>query len=177
MGTKSQLSSIPHEVIVTKIHLLRNQKIILDKDLAELYGVTTGNLNKAVKRNLRRFPADFMFQLNEEEFKSLMFQSGISKTRHGGTRKLPFAFTEQGVAMLSGVLTSERAIHVNIEIIRIFIKLREMLLTHKDILIKLDEIESQVSRHNKEIQFVFDALKQLLQKPEEERSKIGFKTT
>ena len=117
-----------------KMKYANKQKIMLDKDLAGLYGVTTGNLNKAVKRNPKRFPDDFMFQLTKEEFKNLIFQIGISSW--GGTRKMPHAFTEQGVAMLSSVLNSDTAIEVNIRIIRIFSKLREMLLTHKDILLK-----------------------------------------
>lgn len=112
-----------------KIYLIRNQKVMLDRDLAGLYDVTTGNLNKAVKRNSLRFPEDFMFQLTEKEFKDLIFQNGTSSW--GGTRKLPYAFTEQGVAMLSSVLKSERAILVNIHIIRVFTRMRELLLTHK----------------------------------------------
>ena len=109
---------IPDEVILSKIYLIRGQKVMLDRDLAILYGVSTGNLNKAVKRNLRRFPIDFMFQLNKEEFTNLIFQTGTSKW--GGTRKMPFAFSEQGVTMLSCILSSSRAIEVNIRIIRIF---------------------------------------------------------
>lgn len=133
--------TIPDEVIINKIFLIRSQKVMLDKDISILYGVTTGNLNKAVKRNLRRFPVDFMFQLTNEEFKNLIFQNGTSSW--GGTRKLPYAFSEQGVAMLSSVLNSDRAIDVNIRIIRIFSRLREMLLTHKDILLKLEQLENR----------------------------------
>jgi hypothetical protein len=127
---KESVSALPDETIISKIYLVRDKKIMLDRDLAELYGVSTGNLNKAVKRNLKRFPDDFMIQLTEGEFKNLIFQNGISKW--GGTRKMPFAFTEQGVAMLSSVLNSDREIEVNIRIILIFTRLREMLLTHKD---------------------------------------------
>jgi hypothetical protein len=105
--------TIPNEIIMDKIYYIREHKVLLDKDLAELYKVTTGNLNKAVQRNLKRFPDDFMFQLTDNEFKNLMFQNGISSW--GGTRKHPYAFTEQGVAMLSGVLNSDRAIQVNIQ--------------------------------------------------------------
>jgi hypothetical protein len=123
--------AIPDEVIISKIYLIRGQKVMIDRDLAELYDVTTGNLNKAVKRNLVRFPDDFMFQLTEDEFKNLIFQSGTSslpagKAAWGGTRKRPYAFTEQGVAMLSSVLNSERAVLVNIHIIRVFTRMREM---------------------------------------------------
>jgi len=166
--------TIPDEVIINKIFLIRSQKVMLDKDLSILYGVTTGNLNKAIKRNLRRFPPDFMFQLTNEEFKNLIFQNGTSSW--GGTRKLPYAFTEQGVAMLSSVLNSERAIDVNIRIIRIFSRLREMLLTHKDILLKLEQLEKQVLQNSDEIQLIFTALKQLLNPPMEPRKPIGFKT-
>ncbi|CAN5134968.1 hypothetical protein BH11BAC5_BH11BAC5_54170 [soil metagenome] len=142
--------------------------------------MTTGNLNKAVKRNLQRFPDDFMFQLTEVEFKSLIFQTGISSW--GGTRKMPVAFTEQGVAMLSGVLNSDRAIEVNIRIIRIFTKLREMLLTHKDILLKLEKIEkelmkndSRTTKNEDNIQLIFGALKKLINPPSQLRKRIGFK--
>ena len=168
------------EEIVSKIYFIRDKKIMLDKDLAELYDVTTGNLNKAVKRNLKRFPEDFMFQLTETEFKNLIFQSGTSSW--GGTRKMPYGFTEQGVAMLSGVLNSDRAIEVNIRIIRIFTKLREMLLTHKDILLKMEKVEKnmmqqdgKMKQYEKDIQIIFEALKQLLNPPLEPRKRIGFK--
>ncbi len=164
----------PDEVIVSKIYLLRGQKVMLDKDLAELYAVTTGNLNKGVKRNIKRFPEDFMFQLTQEEFKNLTFQNGTSKW--GGTRTMPYAFTEQGVAMLSSVLNSDVAIEVNIRIIRIFTKLREMLLTHKDILLKLEQLEKQVVQNSEEIQLIFNALKGLLNPVQEPRKKIGFNT-
>jgi len=146
---------------------------MLDRDLAELYNVTTGNLNKAVKRNLKRFPDDFMFELSEKEFKDLLFQNGISSW--GGTRKPPFAFTEQGVAMLSGVLSSDTAIEVNIQIIRIFTRMREMLLTHKDILLKLEQLERQVVQNSEDIQMIFAVLKELLNPPQEPRPRIGFR--
>lgn len=149
---------------------------MLDKDLAELYNVTTGNLNKSVKRNKKRFPDDFMFQLTQEEFKNLIFQNGRSNSNWGGTRKMPLTFTEQGVSMLSGVLNSEIAIEVHVRIIRIFARLGEMLITHKDILIKLEQLEKQVVENSEEIQTIFRALKQLLI-PEEQskRKRIGFK--
>lgn len=164
---------IPDEVIISKIYFIRGQKVMIDKDLAELYNVLTGNLNKAVKRNAKRFPKDFMFQLNEKEFKSLMFQNGISN--RGGTRKMPFVFTEQGVAMLSSVLNSDRAIEVNIRIIRIFTKIRQVLSVHKDILIKLEHLEKQVLQNNDDIQSIFIALRQLIEEPEPPREPIGFK--
>lgn len=175
MHSKS-LKTLVDEEIVSKIYLIRGNKVMLDKDLAILYQVTTGNLNKSVKRNINRFPEDFMFQLNEEEFKDLMFQNGISNPGRGGTRKLPFAFTELGVAMLSGVLNSEIAIQVHIRILRIFTKLREMLLTHKDILLKLEILEKTVSKNSNEIQTIFAALKQLLVTDQQKnRKRIGFK--
>lgn len=144
---------------------------MIDKDLASLYGVSTGNFNKAVKRNIKRFPDDFMFQLNQNEF-NLIFQNGTSSW--GGTRKLPLAFTEQGVAMLSSVLNSDRAIEVNIRIIRIFTKMREMLLTHKDILLKLEKLEKQVTIHSEEIRNIFIALRKLLNTEPPPRRKIGY---
>jgi hypothetical protein len=167
--------TIPDEIIIGRILLIRGQKVMLDWHLAELYGVTTGNLNRAVKRNSKRFPEDFMFQLTKDEFQNLIFQNGTSSW--GGTRKIPYAFTEQGVAMLSSVLNSDRAIEVNIRIIRIFTRLREIVLTHKDILIKLEQLEKHVAGHDKKIQLIFQALKQLIESPKQPRRKIGFKSS
>ncbi len=170
------LKLIADEEIVSKIYVIRGKKVMLDKDLALLYNVTTGNLNKAVKRNIGRFPEDFMFQLNEEEFQDLIFQTGISNQGRGGTRKRPYAFSEQGVAMLSGVLNSEIAIQVHIRILRIFTKLREILLTHQDILLKLERLENTVTMNSNEIQTIFAALKQLLVTDQQKnRRRIGFK--
>jgi ORF6N domain len=165
---------LPDEVIISKIYLIRGQKVMLDRDLAELYNVTTGNLNKSVKRNLKRFPFDFMFQLTDKEYENLIFQNGISKV-WGGTRKMPYVFTEQGVAMLSGVLNSDLAIEVNIRIIRIFTRLRELLLTHKDILLKLEQLEKKVIQSCDDIQMIFRALKELINPPKEPRPRIGFR--
>jgi hypothetical protein len=164
---------IGDEVVVSKIRLIRNQKVILDKDLAELYNVTTGNLNKAVKRNIVRFPDDFMFQLTDKEFENLIFQNGTSSW--GGTRKMPYAFTEQGVAMLSSVLNSERAVLVNIHIIRVFTRMRELLSTHKDVLLKLEHLEKAVVKHDNEIGLIFEHLRELLDSSTEPRPEIGFK--
>lgn len=166
-------AAIPDEIIIDKIYFVKGQRVMMDKDLAALYNVTTGNLNKAVKRNYKRFPDDFMFQLSDDEYKNLMFQNG--RSNWGGTRKMPNVFTEQGVAMLSGVLNSDVAIEVNIRIIRIFSKLREMLLTHQDILIKLEQLEKQVIQNSDDIQMIFAALKQLLNPPNPPREPIGFK--
>ena len=149
--------------------------MLLDSDLAELYGVTTGNLNKAVKRNLDRFPTDFMFQLSAEEAGDLIFQSGISKREgRGGRRTPPYAFTEQGVAMLSSVLNSDRAVAVNIEIMRAFVRLREMLAGHADVARRLDELEQ---KYDAQFRVVFDAIRQLMIPPEppQKKGRIGFR--
>lgn len=161
---------IQQQIIESKIYILRGKKVMLDKDLAALYGVETFNLNKAVKRNIDRFPEDFMFQLDKEEFKNLIFHFGISSW--GGTRKLPYAFTENGVAMLSSVLNSKRAVHVNIQIMRTFTKIREMLITHKDLTKRLDELEK---KYDVQFRAVFDAIRQLLSPPEGKKKKIGFR--
>jgi phage regulator Rha-like protein len=160
---------VPQEIIEDKILFLRGKKVMLDKDLATLYGVETFNLNKAVKRNIDRFPEDFMFQLNNEEFKNLKFHFGISSW--GGTRKLPYAFTENGVAMLSSVLNSKRAVQVNIQIMRTFTRLREMLLTHKDLKQKIEAMEK---KYNYQFKVVFDTIKQLLEPSQKPKKKIGF---
>ena len=138
---------IPDELVMNKIYLIRGQKVMLDRDLAELYDVETKVLNQAVKRNADRFPADFMFQLTKKEFENL--KSQIVTSSWGGVRKMPFAFTEQGVAMLSSVLKSEIAIRVNIQIIRIFTRMREMIMTHKDILLQLEKIDLPAGRQEK----------------------------
>jgi len=154
---------MPTELVATKILFVRGKKVILDKDLAEMYGVETFNLNKAVKRNIDRFPEDFMFQLTMEEYKNLIFQNGRSSW--GGRRHLPYAFTEQGVAMLSSVLKSKRAIWVNIAIMRAFVKLRELLLTHKELAEKLEELERKHQLHETDIQAIFEVIKKLLEPP------------
>jgi hypothetical protein len=165
--------AISEDRIINKIYLIRGKKVMLDRDLAELYGVETRVLNQAVRRNEKRFPGDFMFQLTEGEFKDLISQNVTSSW--GGVRKLPLAFTEQGVAMLSSVLNSETAIEVNIHIIRIFTRMRELLLNHKDILLKLEQLERQVIQNSEDIQMIFAALKELLNPPTEPRLRIGFR--
>ena len=144
---------MPDEVIINKIYLIRNEKVMLDSDLAELYDVTTAILNQAIKRNPDRFPVDFMFQLNIEEWEIL--KSQIATSSWGGRRNLPFAFTEQGVAMLSSVLNSEVAIKVNIRIIRIFTKMRQMLMTNKDLLLRMEKIERELGKQGESIEIVF----------------------
>jgi hypothetical protein len=153
------------EVLTMKILLVRGRKVMLDKDLAELYGVKTKELNQVVQRNLERFPSDFMYQLTREEVINL--KSQIVTSSWGGVRKLPRVFTEQGVAMLSGLLNSRRAIHVNIAIMRAFVKLRELLLTHKDLAQKLEELERKYQLHETDIQVIFEAIKKLLEPPPE----------
>ena len=162
---------IPSERIEKSILLIRGHKVMLDRDLAALYGVSTSNLNKAVSRNVDRFPEDFMFRLNKEDFENLKFHFGTSSW--GGTRKLPRAFTEQGVAMLSGVLRSKRAVQVNIEIMRAFVRLRHILATHEKLARKLTELEK---KYDKQFAVVFEALRQLMDEDEDKQKKgrIGF---
>ena len=159
------------KTIENKIFLIRGKKVMLDRDLALLYEVTTGNLNKAVSRNLDRFPDDFMFLLNKEEFKNLIFHSGTSSW--GGTRKTPRVFTEHGILMLSSVLNSRRAVQVNIQIMRVFTKLRELLATHKDLQRKIEDMES---KYDEQFKIVFEAIRQLLEPPipEKPKGRIGF---
>jgi hypothetical protein len=158
---KEQLSLIPMERIERAIILVRGEKVMLDKDLAILYGVTTGNLNKAVARNRERFPSDFMLQLTDEEVESLRFHFGISNKR-GGRRYQPYAFTEQGVAMLSSVLRSPRAVEVNIQIMRAFVRLRQLMSSHADLARKLDELEK---KYDKQFAIVFEAIRKLMEPP------------
>ena len=147
---------------------------MLDSDLAALYGVETKVLKRAVRRNRDRFPEDFMFQLNNQEVIRLRCQNGTSKTGRGGSRYLPYAFTEQGVAMLSGVLTSSRAIKVNVEIMRAFVRLRQLLASHRELARKLEELELHLRNHDEQIEAIFDAIRQLMMQPKADRKKIGF---
>lgn len=162
-------SPVPIEVIEKKILLINGQKVMLDSDLAELYGVETKMLVRAVKRNIERFPAGFMVQLSKEEFENLKYHFGTS--RWGGRRYLPYAFTENGVAMLSSVLNSKRAIQVNIQIMRTFTKLREMIVSHKDLERKLNDLEK---KYDEQFQIVFQAIRQLLTEEEKPKRKIGY---
>jgi hypothetical protein len=161
------------EIIERRIYLIRAQKVMLDRDLAELYGVTTGNLNLAVRRNALRFPEDFMFQLSAEEAKSLLLQFARANIR-GGRRTPPHAFIEQGVAMLSSVLKTRRAVLVNIVIMRAFVKLRAMLVTHGDVLRKLEELENKYQTHDEQIASVFNAIRGLISTSRRPRPRIGF---
>jgi ORF6N domain len=170
----------PSAQIERMIMLIRGQRVILDADLAELYGVETKALNRAVRRNVARFPVDFMFQLTGEESDRLRYQIGTSSLRsqiatsnagHGGRRYAPLAFTEQGVAMLSSVLRSPRAVQVNVEIMRAFVKLRELLATHKDLAQKLEALER---KYDVQFKVVFDAIRQLMAPPAPKPKRIGF---
>jgi phage regulator Rha-like protein len=163
---------IPVEIIERKIYFIRGHKVMLDSDLAEMYAVATKVLLQAVKRNLSRFPGDFMFQLNYQEVAALRSQIVTSKAGRGGRRYPPYAFTEQGVAMLSSVLNSERAIEVNIQIMRAFVKLRELMATHKDLARKLDDMEK---KYDAQFKVVFDAIRELMTPTEKPKRKIGFK--
>lgn len=175
MAKNIKQASIPDEIIMDKIYFIRGQKIMLDRDLAELYGVETKRLKEAVRRNISRFPEDFMFEMGKEEFENWRTQFASSKEEFKGLRYAPFCFSEQGVTMLSCVLNSERAIAVNIQIIRIFHRMREMISTHKDILLKLEQLENKVSNHDEDIRLIFDYLKQLLNPVSAPRDVIGFK--
>jgi len=163
---------IPSERIVSKIYIIRNKKIMLDRDITELYGVKTMVLNQAVKRNIRRFPADFMFQLDKKEFENWKSQIVISNSLKMGLRKRPLAFTEGGVAMLSGVLSSDRAINVNIQIIRTFIRIRELLATNEARQRKIMQMER---KYDAKIKKIFDILQLLLTDEDKSKNEIGFK--
>jgi hypothetical protein len=176
---------IPIEFVERRIYLIRGQKVMLDSDLAELYQVPTFRLNESVKRNKDRFPEDFMFKLTEAEtqnlrsqfaISSLKYQIGTSNLGYGGRRYLPYAFTEHGVAMLSSVLNSKRAVQMNILIIRAFIQLREILASHKDVEQKIKDLERRQKSHGLKINVIYKIVEDLLQKPEPKKNPIGFRT-
>jgi hypothetical protein len=176
MAKKELQVLVAEQKILNKIYLIRDEKVMLDRDLSEMYGVETKQLKRQVKRNIDRFPKDFMFELTTKEFENLRSQIGTPSW--GGTRYSPMAFTEQGVAMLSSILNSKTAIEVNIRIIRVFTKMREYALTHKEILLQLAKLEKEVSGNNHDIENIFLVLKELVekqQKPLPPRNKIGFK--
>ncbi len=169
---------VAEQKILNRIYAIRGQKVMLDRDLAEMYGVETRVLNQSIKRNRKRFPKDFMFTLTQKEFDNLISQFVTSSlSGWGGTRKLPNAFTEQGVAMLSSILNSDIAIEVNIRIIRVFTRLREYALTHKDILLQLAQLEKEVKGNKRDIDNIFTVLKELIEQQQtaKPRNKIGFK--
>jgi hypothetical protein len=171
MGYKAELVAPPQ--IEQAILLIRGQRVMLDRDLAAMYGVSTSNSNKAMRRNLSRFPADFMFQLTVDEAEALRFQIGIlQKGLH--FKYLPYVFTQEGVAMLSGVLRSPRAEQVNIAIMRAFVRLRETLSLHKELAHKLSELERKIENHDENIRTLFEAIHQLMTPPEKPHREIGF---
>ncbi|MEW6417321.1 MAG: ORF6N domain-containing protein [Nitrospirota bacterium] len=165
---------IPHESIEQRIFNIRGQKVMLDRDLAGLYGVATKVLNQAIRRNIKRFPDDFMFKLTQPEKNELVTNCDRFRTLKHST-VTPYAFTEQGVAMLSTVLNSERAIQVNIAIMRTFVKLRQLSYTHKEFAHKLNELERKMGKHDEDIKVIFEAIRQLMAPPEKPRKRIGFK--
>jgi phage regulator Rha-like protein len=171
----SKIVSVPDEAIVSKIYEIRRNKVMIDRDLSELFGVETRVLKQAVRRNIRRFPIDFMFEMTNEELETWRSQFVTSNEDKKGLRYAPFCFTEQGVTMLSCVLNSDRAIEVNIRIIRVFVQLKEMLLTHKDLLLKMQEIESKVSGQDEKIKQIFNYLRKFIDKEQKPRKMIGYK--
>jgi len=175
MAKKELQALVSEQKILNKIYAIRGERVMLDQDLAEMYGVETKQLKRQVKRNIDRFPKDFMFELTTKEFENLRSQIGTSSW--GGTRYKPMAFTEQGVAMLSSILNSKTAIEVNIRIIRVFTKMREFALTHKEILLQLARLEKEVKGNSKDIENIFTVLKELIEKNSKPlpRNKIGFK--
>jgi phage regulator Rha-like protein len=177
MMKKAEFLPLPDELVMNKIYMIRNQKVMLDRDLAELYGVQTKVLKQSVKRNLHRFPDDFMFELTETEFINWRSQFVTSNSDKMGLRYKPFCFTEQGVAMLSSVLNSEKAITVNIQIIRIFTKIRQVLMDNTEIRLIIEELKKKTDNNTKNIEVVFQYLDELLDKKEnpKERNKIGYK--
>ncbi len=164
----------PHDFLYEKIHYLRGHKVMLDRDLAELYGVETKRINEQVKRNSSRFPEDFLFRLTQEEYGNL--RSQFATTKWGGDRYLPYAFTEHGILMLSSVLNSERAIQTNILIMRIFTKMRAMLLEHADVRLEIEKIRSRVENQSRNIELLFEYVDELTrQPPESDRPAIGYR--
>jgi hypothetical protein len=162
------------EIVATKIVEIRDKRVMFDKDLADLYGVELKQLIRQVKRNINRFPDDFMYQLTKQEVMNLRCQFGTSSW--GGRRYLPYVFTQEGVAMLSSVLNSYRAIRVNIQIMRAFVKLKELFLTHRDLAVKIETLEKRYAAHDEKIQIIFEAIRQLLEpKSTEQDKRIGFR--
>lgn len=171
---------MPVEIIQNKIYLIRGHKVMLDNELAQLYGVPTNRFNEQVKRNTKRFPEGFMFQLTQVEYDGLRSQFATSNKVRGGRRYLPYVFTDYGVAMLSSILNSDRAIEVNIQIMKVFTSLREIIASHKDLEYKIEEIERKLQYHDKRIIAIFDAIRQLLKQkedPPKPKGPMGFVDT
>lgn len=181
---KANLTTLPDEVLMNKIYIIRNQKVMLDSDLAELYGVETKQLKRQVNRNVERFPDDFMFELTEKEFESLRCQIGTSKIGRGGTRYIPMVFTEHGVLMLSSVLKSPKAIQVNIQIMRVFTQIRQSLADNTELRLLIEELRKKTDNNTKNIEIVFQYFDELLDKKDSStssatevkpRTQIGYK--
>lgn len=167
--------TVPMEAVKSKIYLIRGQKVLLDSDLAVLYGVETGRLNEQVRRNIGRFPADFMFQLEDQEVAGLRSQFATLKGERGAHRKYtPYVFTEQGVAMLSSVLKSDRAVQVNIAIMRAFVQMRELAASNRELSRRIDDLEKKHARHDQQFVAVFEAIREMVTPAEKPRRKIGF---
>ncbi len=177
MAKKELQALVMEQRILNRIYVVRNEKIMLDRDLAELYGIETKVLKQAVKRNIARFPKDFMFEMTATEFTKWKESAALSAADKQGLRYAPFCFTEQGVTMLSCILNSKTAIEVNLRVIRVFVKMREYALTHKEILLQLAKMEKEVKGNSKDIENIFMVLKELLEKESKPtpRNKIGFK--
>lgn len=172
----SKKEIIPPEIILSKIYVIRNERVMLDRDLAELYDVKAIRLREQVKRNEERFPLNFMFQLTEDEAEIMVSQNAIPSKQHlGGT--LPYVFTEHGVLQLANVLRNDRAVQMSISIIEVFVKMREMLLTHKDLLLEMEEIRKKVTGQDEKIELIFNYLKQFVKAQETPRTAIGYQTS
>ena len=170
-----KLNTLVPDVIKRRILLIRGLRVIIDTDLARIFGVPTFRLNEAIKRNRERFPADFMFQFAPEEFSSLTSQIAISKRGRGGRRSLPHAFTEHGVLMAANVLKSDRAVRMSVHVVRAFVRLREMLTNHKELALKFTELEQRTSKHDTDIQAIVIAIRRLMEPPEPlPKRRIGF---
>jgi hypothetical protein len=168
-------SLVPPGHIERRIYLIRGRKVMLDADLAALYGVSTARLNQQVRRNIERFPSDFMFALTVAEHRNLMLQIATSNKGRGGRRKLPLVFTEQGVAMLSSVLNSQQSIQVNIAIMRAFVRIRQLFASNKDLARRLQELEKRHDQHDENFKAVFAAIRELMEPPIKPRPQIGFR--
>jgi hypothetical protein len=170
-----KIVGIPDEIVLSKIYMIRDQKVMLDSDLAELYGIETKRMNEQVRRNLDRFPKDFMFQLNQEESDFLRSQFATSKTGRGGRTYLPYAFTEHGVLMLSSVLNSKQAIQINIHIMRVYVRLRELLIAHKDVFIRIEQFEKQMIKQDQKIEVLFTYLNKFMDKVDGPKEQLDLK--
>jgi hypothetical protein len=175
MAKKAPLVTIPDAVIINKIIVIRDKKVMLDKDLAELYGVPTKRLNEQVRRNMKRFPLDFMFQLTEKEVKNL--RSQIATSSWGGARTLPYVFTEHGAVMLASILNSDKAIRMNIHIVRVFTQIRQVLLDSNEFRLEIEKMKKQLEKHGENFQNVFRYLDELTEQKNKPRRQIGYKIT